>query len=338
VAGNRSTDHGPRHQPMLNSDFEHLPVLGAGIGLRKQHFGELKKTKLPVQWLEIIPENFMNFGGYPSAILDFCAARWPIVSHGVNLSIGSVDPLNEEYVARLKALLQRTQALWYSDHLCFTSVGGEYFHDLLPLPFSNEAADHVITRVKQLKKKIELPFLLENPSYYVQMPGAEMTEAVFFNKVLEEADCGMLLDVNNVYVNSRNHGFDAKAFIQQLPLHRVGQIHMAGHFDRGDVIIDTHEGPIIDPVWDLYQFTIEAIGRPVSTLIEWDTNVPALGKVVDEAKRAQGIVEKCGFASPRAVRAPLPKGEGAERPGEAENILEPTRSPLAERREAVGVR
>jgi uncharacterized protein (UPF0276 family) len=316
---------------MKHSDFEFLPILGAGIGLRKQHFSELKKTNLPVNWLEIVPENFMNFGGYPLAILDLCARRWPIVSHGVNLSIGSVDPLNEDYVDRLKAVLERTKALWFSDHLCFTSVGGEYFHDLLPLPFSHEAADHVVTRVKQLKKKISLPFLLENPSYYVKMPGAEMSEADFFTLVMEEADCGMLLDVNNVYVNSKNHGFDAKDFIRRLPLHRVAQIHMAGHFDRGDVIIDTHEGPIIDPVWDLYQFTIQAIGRPVSTLIEWDTNVPKLEKVIAEAMHAQEIIEELGLVSPQ----PSPDGKGrSEAEGEGEFIIEPSYSPLAERREA----
>jgi uncharacterized protein (UPF0276 family) len=315
---------------MKHSDFESLPVLGAGIGLRKQHFHELKTTALPVGWLEIVPENFMNFGGFSQAILDLCARRWPIVSHGVNLSIGSVDPLNEEYVDRLKAVLERTQALWYSDHLCFTSIGGEYFHDLLPLPYSREAADHVVSRVKQLKKKIQLPFLLENPSYYVKMPGAELTEAAFFNKVMEEADCGMLLDVNNVYVNSKNHGFDPKEFIRQLPLHRVGQIHMAGHYDRGDVVIDTHQGPIIDPVWDLYQFTMEAIGRPVSTLIEWDTNVPALAKVVAEATHAQGIVEKLGLEGPSPRLS--------QRPDEGKDLIEPIRSPLAERREAVGTR
>ena len=153
----------PIYEPF--STLNHLPVLGAGIGLRKQHFRELKKTQLPVGWLEIVPENFMNFGGFPQAILDLCASRWPIVSHGVNLSIGSTDPLNEEYVDRLKAVLERTNAACgYSDHLCFTSVGGEYFHDLLPLPFSNEAADHVVKRVKQLQKKISLArFLLGKP-------------------------------------------------------------------------------------------------------------------------------------------------------------------------------
>src|SRR6266480_2026327 len=301
---------------MPHSDFEQLPVLGAGIGLRKQHFRELLKTNLPVGWLEIIPENFMNFGGYPQTILDWCARHWPIISHGVNLSIGSCDPLNAEYLDRLKTLLQRTHALWFSDHLCFTSIEGEYFHDLIALPFSQEAVDHVITRVKELKKLIDLPFLLENPSYYVKMPGAQMDEADFITRVLEGADCGMLLDVNNVYVNSKNHGYDAKQFIRHLPLHRVGQIHMAGHKDLGDVIVDTHEGPIIDPVWDLYKFTVEEIGRPVSTLIEWDTNVPVLSKVVDEATHAQGIVEKLKLGA-RSPSSPNPfslkYGEGGMR-------------------------
>lgn len=315
---------------MPHSDYEHLPVLGAGVGLRKPHFKDLPKTDLRVGWLEIVPENFMNFGGYPRTILDLCAKRWPIVSHGVNLSIGSCDPLNEEYLERLKAVLERTGALWFSDHLCFTSIGGEYFHDLIALPFSQEAADHVIARVKRVKKRILLPFLLENPSYYVKMPGAEMTEAQFFVRVLEGADCGMLLDVNNVYVNSRNHGFDPKEFIRRLPLHRVAQIHMAGHKDCGDVIIDTHEGPIINPVWDLYTFALQEIGRPVSTLIEWDTNVPPLGEVVAEAARAQKIIQSLGLTVPSPLAAP--QGEGIF------DVAEPSHFPLAERREAVGVR
>lgn len=323
---------------MNHSDFESLPVLGAGIGLRKEHFDSLKSADLPVNWLEIVPENFMNFGGYPQAILELCANRWPIVSHGVNLSIGSLDPLNGEYLDRLKTVLAQTRALWYSDHLCFTSIGGGYFHDLLPLPFSHEAASHVIARIRKLQKIIKLPFLLENPSYYVQAPGAQMDEAEFFGKVLEGADCGMLLDVNNVYVNSRNHGFDAKEFIRKLPLHRVAQIHLAGHKDCGDVIVDTHEGPIIQPVWDLYRFTMEALGRPVSALIEWDTNIPPLETVVEEARRAQDILESFGFA------APSPGPEAGYRTSRvspdnaalSEALRGNRRAPLAVRREAVG--
>lgn len=319
---------------MKHSDFESLPYLGAGLGLRKEHFAELRLADVPVGWLEIIPENFMNFGGFPQAVLDRCASRWPIVSHGVNLSIGSVDRLNEEYVDRLKTLLQRTRALWFSDHLCFTSVGGEYFHDLLPLPCTHEAADHVVQRVKQLKKRISLPFLLENPSYYVEPPGAQMDEAAFFYRVLEEADCGMLLDVNNVYVNSRNHGFDPRDYIRRLPLHRVAQIHMAGHKDCGDVIVDTHEGPIIDPVWDLYRFTIEQIGRPVSTLIEWDTQIPRLPVVAAEAARAQQILDQIHAGRP--IERWRVSGGNALADG-GSGAWADIQLPLAERREASGV-
>ena len=195
---------------------------------------------------------------------------------------------------------------WYSDHLCFTSVGGEYFHDLIVLPFSDEAVEHVAKRVRQLQKKIPVPFLLENPSYYVKMPGAQMSEADFIRTILESADCGFLLDINNVYVNSRNHGYDAKAFIRQLPLERVAQIHMAGHLDRGDVIIDTHEGPIVDPVWDLYEFTLKEMGRPTSTLIEWDTHVPPLAQVVDEALHAQRIIDQLGYKTLRNILPSTP--------------------------------
>jgi len=315
---------------MPTTTYTSLPVFGAGIGLRKEHFKDMPSTDLPLGWLEIVPENFMNFGGYPQTMLDLCASRWPIISHGVNLSIGSTDPLNAEYVERLNTLLQRVKAPWYSDHLCFTSVGGEYFHDLMPLPFSEEAVDHVAQRVKQLQKKIKLPFLLENPSYYVKMPGAEMDEATFTRRVLEKADCGMLLDVNNVYVNSRNHGFDAKDFIRQMPHERIGQIHIAGHHDTGEVIIDTHEGPIINEVWDLYEFTLKEMGRPVTTLIEWDTNIPPLQDVVVEALHAQKIMEGLGHTS-------LSELSRVGRPRlDLETFLgEPSRE-LMSRREAVG--
>jgi uncharacterized protein (UPF0276 family) len=303
--GGRGEGFFVRGHRMASSDFSSLPVLGAGVGLRKNFFTDIFTTEARVGWLEIIPENFMNFGGYPLNILDECAKRWPIVSHGVNLSIGSCDPLNENYLHRLKALLDRVNAPWFSDHICFTSVGGDYFHDLIALPFSNEAVEHVAKRVKQVKKKIGRPFLLENPSYYVKMPGAEMEESAFITAILERADCGLMLDVNNVYVNSRNHGYDPYAFMRRLPLHRVGQIHLAGHHDNGDTLVDTHEGPIIDPVWKLYEFTMGEIGRPVSTLIEWDTNVPPLETVLEEARRADKIL---GVAAPeRRLRLAIPK-------------------------------
>jgi uncharacterized protein len=277
---------------MRKSDFTSLPYLGAGIGLRKEHFKDILAGKAAVNWLEIIPENFMNFGGQAARTLNLCAQKWPVISHGVNLSIGSIDPLNEEYVDRLQALLDQTCPPWYSDHLCFTSVGGRYLHDLLPLPLSYEAADHVIARVKKLQKKIKRPFLLENISYYVLDPDAQMSEAEFFKRILEKADAGLLLDVNNVYVNSLNHGTDAKDFIRRLPLERVAQIHLAGHKDNGKIVIDTHEGPIIDPVWELFAFTLDLLERPVSTLIEWDTRIPPLEELLKEAGRAQKILDQ----------------------------------------------
>jgi uncharacterized protein (UPF0276 family) len=287
---------------MRRSDFDALPMHAGGVGLRKEFFKDIFKTNRTLGWLEIIPENFMDFGGYPLHILDECAKRWPVVTHGVNLSIGSVDPLNAEYLDRLNTLLNRINAPWFSDHLCFTSVGGRYFHDLIPLPFSQEAVNHVAARVKLVKEKIKRPFLLENPSYYVKMPGAQMDEAEFITRVLEKADCGLMLDVNNVYVNSRNHGYDAREFIRRLPLHRVGQIHLAGHHDNVDTLVDTHEGPIVDPVWELYDFTLKEMERSVSTLIEWDTNVPELARVLDEADQANRIMGVSAKSKPRLRR------------------------------------
>lgn len=278
-------------------------MFGAGVGLRREFFRDIFKTKRTLGWLEVIPENFMNFGGYPLHILDECAKRWPVVTHGVNLSIGSCDPLNNDYLDKLNSLLTRVNAPWFSDHLCFTSIGGKYFHDLIALPFSNEAVNHVAARVKQVQKLIKRPFLLENPSYYVKMPGAQMEEADFITRVLESADCGLMLDVNNVYVNSRNHNYDAKEFMRKIPLHRVAQIHMAGHADNGDTLVDTHEGPITDPVWDLYEFTLQEIGRPVSTLIEWDTNVPPLARVLDEADHAAKIMGVSTATKPSVTSA-----------------------------------
>lgn len=234
------------------------------------------------------------------------------------MSIGSVDPLNEEYLDRLKTLLDRVQAPWFSDHLCFTSVGGAYFHDLLPLPFTREAADHAVARVKKVRKKIQRPFLLENPSTYVVPPGADMAETDFFNAVLEEADCGLLLDVNNVYVKLETTGLTRRNSSGVCHWSAWGQIHMAGHRDCGDVIVDTHEGPIIDPVWALYRFTLEALGRPVSTLIEWDTDVPPLAKVTAEADKARRILSGVGWAntlrsSPLASVDSNPSRESGER-------------------------
>jgi len=265
-----------------------LSPLGAGIGLRREFFDALLQTERRVDWLEIIPENFMTFGGRPRAVLDRCRERWPLISHGVGLDIGGPSPLNDEYLEKLSALVRRIDAPFFSDHLCFTRVGGVYTHDLLPLPFSEEAVEHVVPRVREVTARIDRPFLLENPSYYKRM-GGELEEAAFIRHVLEEADCGMLLDVNNVWVNAQNHGYDPRAFIDALPLERVVQIHLAGHEVQPQVLIDTHGAPVCEDVWALYRYTLSKSG-PVSTLIEWDQAIPSLDTVLDQADRARALL------------------------------------------------
>ncbi len=261
-----------------------LPDLGFGLGLRRQHFDEIFDRRAQVDFLEILTENFMAFGGRPRDVLRRAAAEFPLVLHGTALSIGSVDPLREDYVEAIAALVDEIRPRWFSDHLCFSSAFGVDYHDLVPLPFTEEAVEHVAARVRQLQARVDCPFLLENPSYYVRYAGAEMSEAEFLRAVVERADCGLLLDVNNVYVNARNHGYDARAFIDAVPHERVVQIHLAGHRDLGHVIIDTHGAAICDEVYDLYAHTIARTG-PVATLLEWDHDVPPLDRLLEENAR-----------------------------------------------------
>ncbi|MGQ0505700.1 MAG: DUF692 domain-containing protein [Myxococcaceae bacterium] len=267
----------------------HLQPLGAGVGLRRELYEELPRTARALDWVEIIPENFLTLGGRAQRALDACSERFTTLPHGVGLNIGGPDALDDEYIAGLKQLVARIDAPFFSDHLCYSRLGGTYLHDLLPLPFSEAAVEHVVPRVRRVMGAIERPFLLENPSYYGVMPGKTMDEAAFLTAVLEQADCGLLLDVNNVYVNAKNHGYDPRAFIDALPLHRVVQIHLAGHSPREDVIIDTHIGPIVDDVWALYRYALGKTGA-VSTLIEWDQEIPSLDAVLDEADRARSLL------------------------------------------------
>lgn len=265
-----------------------LSSLGVGIGLRRELFDALPATARPLDWVEIIPENFLTLGGRPRRVLRACAERWPVLPHGVGLNVGGPDPLDLEYVEALSALLAELDAPFFSDHLCYSRLGGIYLHDLLPLPFAEAAVEHVVPRVREVKARLGRPFLLENPSYYARMPGQTLDEAAFLRAVLEEADCGMLLDLNNVYVNAQNHGYDPYAFLDALPLERVGQIHLAGHTVKPEVIIDTHADRVCDPVWALYRYTLERTGK-VSTLIEWDQDIPSLEAVLDEADKARAI-------------------------------------------------
>lgn len=268
-----------------------LRPLGAGIGLRRVFYEELPRTERPLDWLEIIPENFLSLGGRSQQTLEACAERWTVLPHGVGLNIGGPDPLDDEYVNGLAALVKRLDAPFFSDHLVYSRLAGVYLHDLFPLPFNDEAVEHVVPRVREVMARIDRPFLLENPSYYAHMPGGTLSEAAFLRHVVEQADCGLLLDVNNVYVNAQNHGYDPRAFIDALPLDRVVQIHLAGHDRFPDVIIDTHGAPVCDDVWSLYRYVLARTG-PVSTLIEWDQEIPSMEAVLDQADLARAALQE----------------------------------------------
>jgi uncharacterized protein len=265
-----------------------LPDLGVGVGLRLPHYEAIFASFPPIDWFEIISENFMVPGGMPLANLNRILERYPVVQHGVSLSIGSTSPLDWDYLHALKKLLQRVRCPWVSDHLCFTGVGGVDIHDLLPLPYTEEAIHHVASRARTVQDFLEVPLVLENASTYLTYTSSTMTEWAFLKAVVEEADCGILLDVNNVYVSSYNHAFDPREYVDAVPAHRVVQIHLAGHSNFGKYIIDTHSDHVIDPVWDLYRRVIRRIG-PVSTLIEWDDNIPPLETLLAEAERARTI-------------------------------------------------
>jgi uncharacterized protein len=265
-----------------------LPDLGVGVGLRPIHYEAIFASFPPIDWFEIISENFMVRGGKPLANLDRILARYPVVQHGVSLSIGSMAPLDWDYLRELKKLLHRVRCPWVSDHLCFTNIGGVNSHELLPLPYSEEALRHVASRVRTVQDFLEVPLVLENASTYLTHTSSTMTEWAFLSAIVEEANCGILLDVNNIYVSSYNHGFDPREYVAAVPAHRVIQIHLAGHTNYGKYIIDTHKGHVIDPVWDLYRQAIRHVGS-VSTLIEWDTDIPPLETLLAEAELARKI-------------------------------------------------
>jgi uncharacterized protein (UPF0276 family) len=270
------------------------PISGIGVGLRREFADEIlaaHERGRRVDWLEITPENWMFRGGRPRRLLDECAERWPISPHAVSLSIGGLDPLDDPFLDAMERLCRDVGAPWWSDHLCYSTVNGRPTHDLLPLPFTDEAVAWSGARAREVQRRIDAPLLLENATFYSHMPGATMDEAQFLVAALEAGDCGMLLDVNNVYVNSRNHGFDARAFLDRIPLDRVRQLHVAGHTLRGDTIIDTHIGPVIDEVWALYRYVIARAGRLIPTLVEWDQEIPPLHEVLDELDRARAHAE-----------------------------------------------
>jgi uncharacterized protein len=267
--------------------IEH-PFLGYGLGLRTEHYLSILENKPKVDWFEVLSENYMVPGGKPLYFLDRIRELYPVVMHGVSLSIGSVEPIDKAYLHDLRKLAQRIQPKWISDHLCWTGVHGQNMHDLLPLPYTEETANHVVERVKQVQDFLGRRLLLENVSSYASYIDSDMTEWEFISYIANRADCLLLLDVNNIYVSSYNHNFDPKAFVDGVPSERVCQIHLAGHQNNGDYIIDTHDAPVIDPVWDLYAYAIARLGA-ISTMIERDDNMPELEVLVNELQRARQI-------------------------------------------------
>jgi uncharacterized protein (UPF0276 family) len=262
-----------------------LPDLGLGLGLRTTHFSHILEKWPAVDWFEIMSENFMDTEGRPLYILDQIAERYPIVMHGVSMSIGSTDPLDFEYLAKLKALAQRVNAVWMGDHVCWTGVAGRNGHDLYPIPYNENTLEFLVERIRIVQDFLERPLILENPSTYMTFANSTMPEEEFLNRMAIDADCGLLLDVNNVYVTCRNHDLDPYEYLAAMPYDRVVQIHIAGHTDKGTHCIDTHDGRVIDEVWALYAEVQRRAGSR-ATLLEWDANIPPFEEVHAEVLKA----------------------------------------------------
>jgi len=277
-----------------------FPYLGCGIGLRREHFAEVLDGRARTDWFEVVSENFMVPGGRPLAVLERARASAPVVLHGVSLSLGSVDPLSGAYLDALAALAARVEPAWLSDHLCWGSVGRRYAHDLLPLPYTEEALAHVVRRIDAVQARLGRRILIENVSSYLTYAHSTISEWEFLAETARRADCGILLDVNNVYVSATNHRFDPRVYLAAMPADRVGQFHLAGHSDRGTHLLDTHDAPVSPAVWALYREA--AVAFPgVSTLVEWDERVPALDVLLAEAARARAIAGEIGAAHARSA-------------------------------------
>lgn len=273
--------------------------IGHGIGLRPRHYGEVLAGTLRADWFEVISENFFLDGGRPMRVLERARETAPVVLHGVSLSIGSVDPLNRDYLRTLRALADRVEPAWVSDHLCWGGVGGHYAHDLLPLPYTEEAVAHVAGRVTEVQEALGRPILLENVSSYVGYRDSEMPEWEFVADVARRAGCGILLDVNNVLVSARNHGFDPEAYLRGVPGDAVGQVHVAGHTDKRRYLFDSHIGPVPESVWRLFASAVRRFG-PLPSLVEWDEEVPDSDVLLAQARRA-AEVESQALEGGRAI-------------------------------------
>jgi len=267
------------------------PNLGFGLGLRAVHYPDILEHWPDVDWFEIISENYMDSQGRPRYVLEQIAERYPIVMHGVSLSIGSTDPLDLDYLKKLKQLADELPAVWVSDHVCWTGVAGRNSHDLLPIPFNEDTLDHIVKRIRKVQEILERPLVLENPSSYLTFAQSTMSEWEFLTRMTREAECGLLLDVNNVYVSSVNHDLDPYEYLRSLPHDRVVQFHLAGHTNCRTHIIDTHDGPVIDPVWELYRLADELTGG-VSTLLEWDAKIPEFPVLHAEVLKARRFLNR----------------------------------------------
>jgi len=262
-----------------------LPDLGLGIGLRSVHYQHILAERPKVGWFEVLSDNYMHTRGRPLDFLDRIAEQYPVALHGVGLSIGSSDELDLGYLAELRKLRDRVGAHWVSDHICWTGVNGRHGHDLYPVPFTEEALRHIARRVCQVQDYLEAPLVLENPSTYLEFKGSTLGEAEFIAALLEESDCGLLLDVNNVYVNAHNHGFDALGYLRQLPLERIVQLHIAGHSQAQGYLADTHSAPVADGVWELLA-ELRRLGARAPLLLEWDAEIPEFAELERELSKA----------------------------------------------------
>lgn len=271
-----------------NLTNHHFPNLGFGLGLRTDHYNDIIDTKPAIDWFEILSENYLVPGGKPLYYLDQIKEHYPIVMHGVSMSLGSTAPLDWDYLRQIKALAKRVDAKWISDHVCWTGVHQKNMHDLLPLPYTQECIHHMVSRIKQVQDFLEQPMLIENASTYLTYAHSEMTEWDFLREITEQANCYLLLDVNNIYVSSFNHQFDPMDYLNGIPLNRPKQIHLAGHTNNGDHIIDTHDSDVINPVWDLYAKALDRFGF-IPTMIERDDHIPPLSDLMQELEQAKHI-------------------------------------------------
>jgi uncharacterized protein len=281
----------PTESHMPANRFNNFTNYGIGIGLRAPHYDHILTRKPVVDWFEIISENFMIGGGRPLRILDQILEQYRVVQHGVSMYFGSANRPDRDHLRRLKSLVKRTGTPWVSDHLCWGSVDGTYTHDLLPMPYTFEAAKITAQKIRYVRDFLEVPIAVENVSSYAEYHVSEMTEWEFLNEVVERADCGILLDVNNIYVSSQNHNFNPLSYINSVPADRVAQIHIAGHSKFEKYILDTHDHPVLDPVWKLYDRAIQRVGH-TATLLEWDDSIPSFREVHEEALKADRCLSK----------------------------------------------